>query len=141
MSSVFIDSNVFIKYFAGDIEARRLLEPIIYGDMQGYINNVIFSEVLFISVKLLTGRKAYELKKNPEIIKNIFDKITDYVLFLRQYFKELEINEEIKQSAYEIIRDYGLLPNDSLIAATCKHYGIDTIVTFDVDFRLYRGST
>ncbi|RLI81692.1 ribonuclease VapC, partial [Archaeoglobales archaeon] len=28
-----------------------------------------------------------------------------------------------------------LLPNDSLIAATCKHYGIKKIATFDDDFK------
>jgi len=135
MSSVFIDSNVVIRYFAGDMTAKRLLEPIIYGDVQGYINNIVFSEVLFILIKLLTGRKAYDLKKNPDVVKNVFARIKDYILFLRQYFDELEINEEIKQLASEIIRSYGLLPNDSLIAATCKHYGVSTIATFDEDFK------
>ncbi len=135
MSSVFIDSNVVIRYFAGDTVAKSLLEPIIYGDVQGYINNIVFSETLFVVIKLLTGRKAYELKKNPEIVKNIFNKTRDHIQFLQQYFDELEINEEIKQLASEIIRNHGLLPNDSLIAATCKHYGISTIATFDEDFR------
>ena len=135
MSSVFIDSNVIIRYFAGGTTAKSLLKPIFYGDEQGYINNIVFSEVIFVVIKLLTGRKAYELKKKPEIVKNIFDKIRDHILFLQQYFDELEINEEIKQLASEIIRDHGLLPNDSLIAATCKHYGISTIATFDEDFK------
>ena len=35
---------------------------------------------------------------------------------------------------YEIINTYGLLPNDALIAATCKYYGISKIATFDEDF-------
>ena len=64
MSSVFIDSNVIIRYFAGDTTAKTLLEPIFYGDEQGYINSIVFSEVIFVVVKLLTGRKAYELKKS-----------------------------------------------------------------------------
>ena len=29
---------------------------------------------------------------------------------------------------------YDLLPNDALIAATCRHYGIKKIATFDEDF-------
>jgi hypothetical protein len=29
---------------------------------------------------------------------------------------------------------YKLLPNDALIAATCKHYGIGKIASFDPDF-------
>ncbi len=28
-----------------------------------------------------------------------------------------------------------LLPNDALIAATCKYYGIKKIATFDEDFK------
>ena len=30
---------------------------------------------------------------------------------------------------------YGLLPNDALIASTCKHYGVNIIATFDEDFK------
>ena len=30
---------------------------------------------------------------------------------------------------------YKLLPNDALIVATCKHYGINKIATFDPDFK------
>ncbi len=30
---------------------------------------------------------------------------------------------------------YGLLPNDALIVATCKYYGIKKIATFDEDFK------
>ncbi|MHC1583810.1 MAG: PIN domain-containing protein [Methanosarcinales archaeon] len=30
---------------------------------------------------------------------------------------------------------YKLLPNDALIAATCKHYGIKRIATLDSDFK------
>jgi len=35
---------------------------------------------------------------------------------------------------FEVMVSYGLLPNDALIAATCKHYGIKKIATFDDDF-------
>ena len=35
---------------------------------------------------------------------------------------------------FEILENYNLLPNDALIAATCKYYGISKIATFDEDF-------
>ncbi len=35
----------------------------------------------------------------------------------------------------ETMRKYNLLPGDTLIAITAKHYGIDTILTFDEDFK------
>ena len=34
----------------------------------------------------------------------------------------------------ETMTRYKLLPNDALIAATCKQYGIRKIATFDPDF-------
>jgi predicted nucleic acid-binding protein len=41
----------------------------------------------------------------------------------------------VKELALEIMKEYGLLPNDALIAATCRHYKINTLATFDEDFR------
>ena len=35
----------------------------------------------------------------------------------------------------EVMEKYRLLPNDALIAATCKHHGIRKIATFDPDFK------
>ncbi|KYK28948.1 MAG: hypothetical protein AYK19_20365 [Theionarchaea archaeon DG-70-1] len=35
---------------------------------------------------------------------------------------------------WSTIEKYGLLPNDALIAATCKMHGIKKIATFDKDF-------
>nr|WP_257640101.1 MULTISPECIES: PIN domain-containing protein [Archaeoglobus] len=39
------------------------------------------------------------------------------------------------ESSVELAFEFGLLPNDALIAATCKHFGIKKIATFDEDFR------
>ena len=36
---------------------------------------------------------------------------------------------------WELMKNYNLLPNDALIAATCRHYGIKKIATFDEDFK------
>ena len=35
----------------------------------------------------------------------------------------------------ETMRKYRLTPSDAIIALTCKHYGIDAILTFDEDFK------
>ncbi len=35
----------------------------------------------------------------------------------------------------QVMITYRLLPNDAQIALTCRHYGIDTILTFDEDFK------
>ncbi len=91
--------------------------------------------MLFVLLKLLTDMKAYELKRRPQIVKETLKMLDKQIAFLQGYFIELEINEEIKQTALDIMRQYGLLLNDVIIAATCKHYNIDTIITFDEDFK------
>jgi predicted nucleic acid-binding protein len=49
-------------------------------------------------------------------------------------YRTLDVGEAVKSGAEGLIKKYGLLPNDALIAATCKHYGIRKIATFDSDF-------
>jgi len=46
----------------------------------------------------------------------------------------LPMSVEVVKEAADIAVEYGLLPNDSLIAATCKHYGVKKIATFNGDF-------
>ncbi|BAF34839.1 hypothetical protein APE_2617b [Aeropyrum pernix K1] len=70
------------------------------------------------------------------------DILQGYVIlqsFLEELYDEgrlvvLPITMEIVKEAGRIAVKYGLLSNDSLIAATCKHYSINTIAT-----REYRG--
>ena len=97
MSSVFIDTNVIIRYYVGDPAARRTLESVLSGETVGYINSIVFSEVLFILLKLLTDMKAYELKRRPQIVRETLRMLDKQITFLQGYFTELEINEEIKQ--------------------------------------------
>ena len=47
----------------------------------------------------------------------------------------LDLNEDVFEIARKVIEKYRLLSNDALIAATCKHYGIRKIATFDSDFK------
>ena len=58
MKSAFIDSNVIIKYFTGDTFAKRLLEPVLHGEVVGYINDIVFSEVVYITIKLLNRKEG-----------------------------------------------------------------------------------
>ena len=47
----------------------------------------------------------------------------------------LSLEDVIFDTSKKIIEKYRLLSNDALIAATCKHYGIKKIATFDGDFK------
>nr|MEB3851602.1 PIN domain-containing protein [Desulfurococcales archaeon] len=49
-------------------------------------------------------------------------------------FEHLPANAGV-EGLVEYIAKYRLLPNDALIVATCRVYGIGTIATFDEDFK------
>ncbi len=40
-----------------------------------------------------------------------------------------------EKELYEALLKYRLLPSDAIIALTCKHLGIERILTFDEDFK------
>jgi len=52
----------------------------------------------------------------------------------RLFISQLSYHEIFTLSV-KISKKYGLLPNDALIAATCKHHGISKIAAFDPDFK------
>ena len=129
MNGVFIDSSVFLDFLEGKERAKVLLSE--HSCLEGCINVVVFSEVLFVYIKAATGKKSYELKKKPELVKSV--ELNDIAELLGRY-RTLDIGEAVKSEAEGLITKYGLLPNDALIAATCKYYGINKIATFDSDF-------
>jgi len=130
MNGVFIDSSVFLDFLEGKERAKALLEE--YSGLEGCINAIVFSEVLFVYIKAETGKKSYELKKEPEFVKSV--ELGDIAELLGRY-RTLDIGEAVNSEAKGFITKYGLLPNDALIAATCKHHGIKKIATFDPDFK------
>ena len=42
-------------------------------------------------------------------------------------------NVLIEEDAMSLMDTYGLLPNDAIILATCKFYGIKYLISFDED--------
>jgi len=132
MNGVFVDSNVIIHHLAGDNKAKEIIENVESGGDTGYINQIVVSEVIFICLKLKTKKSAFELKKAPDIVKRVDLK---NVYELLDIFIELPSDKGITRSAEDVIARYGLLPNDALIAATCKHHGIRKLATFNGDFK------
>ena len=46
----------------------------------------------------------------------------------------MEINRDVVELSNNFIQKYGLLPNDALILATCKHYAVDALASLDKDY-------
>ncbi len=139
---VFLDSSVIIRYFIGDNSAKEILE----GYPKFAINSIVYSEVAFNLLKILymdkySGYRFYDMKKalsgrDSYLLKGyrILYSFIDELLS-EEKLAFLPITLDVIEEATRIAAEYGLLPNDSLIATTCKYYGINTIATFDEDFK------
>lgn len=124
----FVDSNVIINHLEVELDLSELRSKYTLCS-----NAIVFSEVFMVYLKAITGKKSYELKKNPELIIEKKDELEE-LFMLFEIFEELGINKEVRNLAFEFVKKYGLLPNDALILSTCKFYGVKYLISFDGDF-------
>ena len=133
-SSVLIDAVVYVK--------PKVLERLI-SRYEAFIPVNVLEETLFKIIISVVGEDVkknnlFEIKKawikglGREEVENRFDVIRE--LIQNNLIEVLDLTNQIFNTSYLIIKKYGLFPNDALIAATCKHYGIKNIATFDSDF-------
>lgn len=134
MTSLFLDSNVIIEFAKNNPRAVELLDYIFMGKFTTFINGIVYSEVFFIFIKAKTGKSYWELKKNKASVKETAEEFLKSLFPMLSIPNFLEITSEITLLSTEISRKYGLLPNDALILATCKFYGIKYLISFDSDF-------
>jgi len=85
-----------------------------------------------LGIRELSKLKKHIRKKGLDFAIGMLERYTEIlhefdVTLLRDYAEPKEL--------LETIRKYRLTPSDAIIALTCKHYGIDTIITFDEDFK------
>ncbi len=100
------------------------------------MEELCYKIIMEIIAKKKNTTKFYELKSFFEqgVCENEIKELFRSINVVKENIVILELNEEIFDLAKEISIKYKLLPNDALIAATCKYYGISKIATFDKDF-------
>jgi len=142
---IFIDTSAFIRHFYGVDDALKLLDFVVNQNEAVISHNVIeetFFKLLYLETERIFG------KTGKFILKEKFRKNTREYQKVRKYMRKflianirsgiiglVDINEEIISDFVEIAFNYTLLPNDALIAATCKHHGIRKLATFNGDFK------
>ena len=139
---LFLDTNAIIYYLHDAKPYSQVVEDIISGEDELYTSIRVIDEAVFTIVRT----KAW-----LELGIRRIEKLKEYIRTHGNGIFEAELNElttllkdakatvlEDKASHQELIdttRKYRLLPADALIAQTCKHYGIERILTFDEDFK------
>ena len=127
---VFFDSNVFLHHLSETKEeATSLIRKVEIGEVTGFINDIVVSEVIYGYMRAVTDLPPFELGKKITRIEIDFTPVKD----LFRLFELL--SSRTGSDVIDLILKYRLLPNDALIAATCKHHGIKKIATFDEDFK------
>jgi len=139
---ILLDSNAVVYYLHRVEPYASKVKQILIESKDLAVTLRIVDEIIFTLIRLEAWRRV-ELRK--------LDKLRDYI---RRYGLEafsdaindveelidklgmlvLEDKGSIKELT-ETVRKYDLLPGDALIAITAKHYDIDTILTFDEDFK------
>ena len=142
MERIVLDTNVFVNLMLDTSlteKAKLLLKKVVGGYKPTVLSNV-FEETIFVLVR--------EELKSKEGIERFYD-LMDYIkredyegMELHRKFIDLlgELDVELLANRFDtsdfldMLQEYRLLPNDALIAATCKFYGIRRIASFDEDF-------
>ncbi|MCE4605472.1 MAG: PIN domain-containing protein [Desulfurococcales archaeon] len=136
-----VDTNIFVEYlFDGDRadEAERLLAS--YPDLAVTVG--IIDEVEFVIIRRL-AKKRLGIRKLSKVKEHIRKKGLDFAADMLERYTEMLREFDITvlrdhsepKELLETMRKYRLTPSDAIIALSCKHYGIDTILTFDEDFK------
>lgn len=140
---IFIDANIFIRFFLGKMRLD-LFEDMVEGKIQAHTSILVLEETNFKLLYLKTyeelgkvnqGMIKKNLRDNPKTYTDIFEYL-NFLLELAEggVLRIISPNNNIMKHALELQKKYSLLPNDALISATCKFYGIKKIATFDKDF-------
>jgi predicted nucleic acid-binding protein len=140
---IFLDTNVFIYFLtfsSRSAEAKELLDYLVDGGYELVTSINVVEEVLFILTRELLRNKRILGKENIQL----FISAKGYSEVENELKKFLSLTEELEMTVldpqisssdlFEAMKEFHLLPNDALIAAICRSYGIKGIATFDDDF-------
>ncbi|MCD6494060.1 MAG: PIN domain-containing protein [Archaeoglobaceae archaeon] len=108
MSRIFLDSSILVESLKGNDSAVKIIEALKEKEVLLVINPIVFSEVTYL------------------FMKYVFSMLNSLAMF--------DVNAETVSIAEELMLNYNLLPNDALILATCKYYGIKYLASLDTDF-------
>ena len=138
---ILLDTNVFYN-FLFETELTDKAAGILEMDEEFCTTFTVLNELVYIISRKLAERK-YGIRSYYDfrslIASEGYNFCSQEIKSLMRLFEDLKIevlnDYQDLDEVCTIMRTYKLLPNDALIAATCRHYGIRKIATFDEDFK------
>ena len=139
---ILLDTNVLV-YYLHRIEpyaskARQvLIEREDFAVTLRVVDEIIFTLMRLEALRRLNIKRLDQLR--DYLRRHGIERFADAINDVEKLIEELGIlvleDKGSLRELLETMRNYNLLPGDALIAITAKHYGIDTIFTFDEDFK------
>ena len=137
-----VDSNVFIQLLyegARAPEAEELLDKyLLLATSIGVVDEVLHFIVRREAMNKYGIRRAYDLRKlvRSKGVGFAKESLNKFVSLLKELYVKVVADAETQPGQIIATMDnYRLSPRDAIIALTCRHYGINTILTFDEDFK------
>ena len=137
---IFLDTNILYHILHNTPKTDQVLTLLEENPEDYVIDMVVHNEIIHTStmhyLEYKHGVKGiYSIKR--WIKKHGYP--GEVINAVRELIRRLDIrlipSIYTEQELYETVLRYKLLPSDAIIALTCKHYGIDTILTLDEDFK------
>jgi len=139
---LFLDTNAIIYYLHDVKPFSQVVEDIISSEDELYISIRVIDEAIFtiMRTKAWIELGIRRIEKVREYIKThgykLFEEDLNELTTLLKDAKVIVLEDKVTpQELIDVARKYHLLPADALVALTCKHYGIERILTFDDDFK------
>ncbi len=137
---IFLDTNILYHILHKTPRTDEALTLLEENPGDYVIDFVVHNEIIYTSTVHYLEHKygvrgAYSVRR--WIRKHGYPK--EVIDAVKELTKRLDIrlipSIYTEQELYETMTRFRLLPSDAIIALTCKHYGITTILTFDEDFK------
>ena len=137
---IFIDTNILYHIIHKTPRTDEALTILEENPGDYVIDTVVHNEIIYAStihyLEYKYGIKgAYSARK--WIMKHGYPR--EVIDVIKELIKRLNIRLVLsvytEGELYDVLMKFRILPSDAIIALTCKHYGINTILTFDKDFK------
>ena len=139
---ILLDTNAIVYYlhrvepYASKVK-QILVEEKDFAVSLRVIDEIIFTLIRLDALRRLNIRRLDQLREyiRSHDIKEFANVINDVEELIEELGITILEDKGNLRELLETMRNYNLLPGDALIAITARHYGIDTILTFDEDFK------